>query len=366
MAVERFTLRHPGGETAIAVGAGALDELAGELAEWLAGRTGFVVTTPRVWGLHGESLKPLLGSAVRWHRLELAEGEAAKTLSSVEGLWSRMALGDGKRDSRVIAFGGGSVGDAAGFAAGCFLRGVSYVQLPTTLLAQVDAAIGGKTAVNLAAAKNSVGLFHHPWAVVADTRFLSTLATDELRSGLLEVVKIGAILDATLFGRVEQELAELLRGEPARLGPVAAASARAKARLVEQDPEDSDRRRLLNFGHTLGHAIEARLDFGSLRHGEAVGYGMLFALRLACRRGLAPAAARRIRAVIVGCGLPPLPELEAEELLRLAQRDKKRRESGFAWVLPSEVGAGRAVTGIDPAELGRELAAFLTAPLAEI
>jgi 3-dehydroquinate synthase len=371
----RLRLRHPAGETPILVGAGALAEAPELLREWLAGRTLFVVSTPRVLGLHGARLAALTAPAARRVDLEVPEGEAAKTLAVAGGLWERMLAAGGKRDSRVLAFGGGSVGDLAGFAAACFLRGVPFAQVPTTLLAQVDAAIGGKTGVDLPGGKNTVGRFHHPFAVVCDTALLSTLPAAELRAGLAEVVKMGLILDPDLFGHVEADLPALLRGDAAALAAVVAEAAAVKAAVVERDPAESGERRLLNLGHTLGHALESALGYAVLRHGEAVAYGLLFALRLAERRGLAaggPHLFARTRALLRCLDLPELPvaELAPADLLARLAGDKKARESGLTWVLPEVVAPGRAegrlVGDLAPAEVAAELAVFLADPFAAV
>lgn len=363
MAVSRMTLRHPAGSTPVLAGDGALESFVQEIGAWIDGRTIFVVTSPRVWNLHGESLAPVLASAADGTRFEVPEGEAAKSVATAERLWGEMLAGGGKRDSRVIAFGGGSVGDLAGFAAGCFLRGISFLQIPTTLLAQVDASIGGKTGINLPAAKNSVGLFNHPWATVADTRFLGTLPREELAAGLFEVVKAGVILDEGLFEDLEEGLDDLLSGDAASLAPVVARAIQAKIDVVEKDPNEIDLRRLLNLGHTLGHALEARLDYKALRHGEAVGYGMLFANRLAIRRGLQSDALDRIHGLISRFRLPVLPELEPDQLIELMRRDKKARETGLVWVLPTRIGAGQTTSEVGEDEVRRELAEFLQDPL---
>ncbi|HVS01970.1 MAG TPA: 3-dehydroquinate synthase [Thermoanaerobaculia bacterium] len=355
-------LRHPRGVSRIAVGEGALQALADALGDWVAGRTVLLVTTPRVWDLHGGDVAALLAPAAACHRLEVPEGEAAKTLDTAESLWRRMLAAGGKRDSRVVGFGGGSVADLAGFAAGCFLRGVACAQLPTTLLAQVDAAIGGKTGIDLPQGKNSVGLFHHPEYVVGEARWLKTLPEQEVRSGLMEVVKAGFVLDAGLFGRLEEDLERLLAGDPAALGPVAAAAARAKVGVVERDPEEAGERMLLNFGHTLGHALEAASGYRGLRHGEAVAYGMLFALRLAVPRGLPQADAARLVSLLRRCRLPPLPEVAGDALLELMWRDKKAREEGQRWVLPARAGEGRIATDVSEQEVAGRLAGFLADP----
>ncbi len=363
MSVARMTLRHPGGSTPVLAGEGALEAFVQEIGGWLEDRTVFVITTPRVWQLHGGVLEPILATVADGTRFEVPEGEAAKSAATAQRLWGEMLSCGGKRDSRVIAFGGGSVGDLAGFAAGCFLRGISFLQIPTTLLAQVDASIGGKTGINLPEAKNSVGLFCHPWATVADTRFLETLPREELGAGLMEVVKVGAILDRQLFEDVEEGLDGLLSGDAALLGPIVARAAQAKIEVVEKDPEENDLRRMLNFGHTLGHALEARLDYKALRHGEAVGYGMLFALRLAAKRGLHVDAIDRLHSLICRFDLPQLPEVDPQELLEMMRRDKKARESGLVWILPTRIGSGQPTSGVEESEVLRELTEFLAAPL---
>jgi 3-dehydroquinate synthase len=358
--------------TPIVVGDGALETASEGLGGWLAGRAVFVVSTPRVLALHGDRLQGLAARARRWSVLTVEEGEGAKTIETAGRLWEEMLEAGGKRDSRILAFGGGSVGDLAGFAAGCFLRGVEVVQLPTTLLAQVDAAIGGKTGVDLPGGKNVVGLFHHPAWVVCDTAFLTTLPREELRSGLVEVIKMAVLLDPSLFASVERRLEALLEGDAAALAPVVAAAATAKIAVVERDVTEQGDRRLLNFGHTLGHAVETASGYAGLRHGEAVAYGLLFALRLSLRRGLEPEVARRIRALLTRLELPPLPPVRAADLLSLMARDKKAREasdarggtaSSLTWVLAKGWGEGAMVDGIAWEEIERELAAFLADPL---
>lgn len=362
--INALQLHHPDGTTPVIVGVGALSSTLAELEDWVARRTTFLITTPRVLALHGARLGVPCRAASSWVVLEVEEGEGAKTVAAAERLWNEMLAAGGKRDSRVIAFGGGSVGDLAGFVAGCFLRGLEFVQIPTTLLAQVDAAIGGKTGVDLPGGKNTVGLFHHPWMVVCETEVLPTLPREELRSGLVEVIKMAALLDTDLFERVERELDALLAGDPAVLGPVVTGAVAAKIGVVERDPTEQGDRRLLNFGHTLGHAIESVCDYAGLRHGEAVGYGLLFALRLAVKRGLSPQVAERIQNLVRRLELPPLPDLVPEALLAAMARDKKARESGLVWVLPRALGEGWMAGGISNEEVLAELRDFLRNPLA--
>lgn len=370
MTTTRLDLSFPTTEptTTVLVGSGVLDEAlepGGELARWAEGRTVFVVTDPKVLGLHGTDLEPLRTVVARLVFLDVPEGEVAKSLDTAGRLWQEMLVQGGKRDSRVVAFGGGSVGDLAGFVSGSFLRGVEVAQVPTTLLAQVDAALGGKTGLDLPQGKNTVGLFHHPRFVISDTRFLGTLPAGELRSGLVEVVKMAYLLDPELLARVEDDLDDLLAGDADSLAPVVAASAEAKLSVVERDPTEQASRKLLNFGHTLGHAIETSLAYdGTLKHGEAVAYGMLFALRLARPRGLPEGDAARLVRLLERFDLPALPahRLEVKALLAAMGRDKKARESGLAWVLPRRLGKGETVAGVGEDEVRRELGAFLADP----
>ena len=357
----RQQLDHPQGRCEILIGAGALAAAVEPLAPWLAGRTLFVLTTPRVRKLHGEALAGITGHAERCNVLEVEDGEGAKQVRCAERLWQEMLVAGGKRDSRLLTFGGGTVGDLGGFVAGCFLRGIEYVQAPTTLLAQVDAAVGGKTGVDLPGGKNTVGLFHHPVRVVSDTSLLATLPRGELRSGLVEVVKMAMLLDVGLFERVEESLPALLAGDAEALGPVVASAAGAKCAVVERDPVEGDWRRILNFGHTLGHAIETALGYRLLRHGEAVAYGMLFAQRLAASE-LDGEARERLSRLLARFELPTLPELDAEELYRFMTRDKKATAKGLVWVLPRALGHGEMVSGIPRERVMTELVAFLEDP----
>lgn len=362
--VFRQSLQHAEGRTEILIGADLLKqtEARGLWRPWLEGRTLFVLSTARIRQLHGERLDTLRRGAQRCVELEVEDGESAKSLENAGRLWQEMLLAGGKRDSRLLTFGGGTVGDLGGFVAGCFLRGIEYVQVPTTLLAQVDASIGGKTAVDMPAAKNSVGLFHHPKAVLADTSVLVTLPVGERRSGLMEAVKKGMVLDTDLLQRIETSLPALLNGEQQALGPVVAAAAAAKCRVVEADAREGGWRRILNFGHTLGHAVESELRYEHLRHGEAVAYGMLFALRLAARRGLPKDDAQHLVDLLRRCELPPLPALETDRLLAFMARDKKATEQGLSWVLPTSLGKGDMFDDVSTHEVEVLLADFLPRP----
>ncbi len=358
MAVSPLALVHEGGTTRIWLGATALTDAASEVALWLAGRRVFVISSAAVRELHREALEGLMGTAAEVVELNVADGENAKTMSTVERLAREMVVAGGKRDSRVITLGGGTVSDVGGFAAGCFLRGIEYGQVPTTLLAQVDASIGGKTGVNLPEAKNSVGLFHQPRWVVSDARFLSTLPARELRQAMFEVVKVGILADPVLFELVESSLADLLTAAPETLARAVERAVSVKVAMVAADEREGDRRRLLNLGHTLGHALETVVGHGRLRHGDAVGHGMLFATTLAEARGLASEDADRIRALLGRLGMAQLPSLKMAPILEAIRRDKKARESGLAWVLPLAIGRAE-IADISELTVEKHLASFL-------
>ncbi len=347
LAPRRLELDHGAGVTRLTVG-GDLELPGSELAEWVAGRRVFVVTSKPVWALHGAAcFDRLARRADALEVLEVPDGEAAKTIEVAVDLWERLVAAGGRRDSRVVSFGGGSVGDVAGFVAGTFMRGVPLAHVPTTLLAQVDAAVGGKAAINLpgaaGGAKNVVGVFHHPRHVVAVTEVLATLPARQLKAGLVEVIKAAALLDPVLFAQLEESLDELLGPGPSPWVPLVAAAQSAKIGVVERDPREGGERRVLNFGHTLGHAIEACLGYGGLLHGEAVAHGMSFAMTLARPRGLDAVSRRRISDLLARLDLPPLPHCSVSELMRYVERDKKARGDGAVWVLPKALGAWEAV-----------------------
>lgn len=370
-APHRLTLAHPRGVSAILVGPGLLASAGrgalSEVTEWCRDRTVFLVTSEVPDRHCGAAARKLLEPATRVETLEVPDGEAAKTVECAASVWQRMLDRGGKRDSRLVTLGGGAVGDLGGFVAACFLRGIDYVQIPTTLLAQVDASVGGKTGVDLRGGKNTVGAFHHPRFVLADVDCLRTLPRGELRAGLFEVVKMAALLDLDLLATVEEWLDRLLAVDADVLTPVVAASIAAKLGVVEADLEEGNRRRLLNFGHTLGHAIESEFGYRELRHGDAVGHGMRFALRLARRRGLDPEFAARLDRMIDRLGPPDLGvveerrgiRLDVDRLVAAMGRDKKARESGLVWILPAAPGRGEIVADLDPALVRHELRAFL-------
>lgn len=289
--------------------------------------------------------------------------EAAKRLSTVEGICRTLIRLRAGRDALLVAVGGGVVGDVAGFVAASYLRGVPVIHVPTTLVAQVDSAIGGKTGVNLPEGKNLVGAFLQPRTVIADPTLLRTLAARQFRSGIYEVIKYGVIGDAPLFEFLERRLDHLLRLDMSALEFVIERSARQKARVVGEDERESGLRQILNFGHTIGHALEARTRYRRFLHGEAVAWGMLGATRIAVAMGrLQKESASRIVRLVARCGeLPSLPRFSSANLLRAIAGDKKSRAGKVGWVLPRKISAvefGVSVPDAAVAAAWRELPAL--------
>ena len=303
--------------------------------------SGIVVTSTKVWRLHGPALRKVLdeaGFGVR-RELRLPDGEAAKT----PGVWERtiraMARAGLDRSSFVVAFGGGSIGDAAGFAAATYMRGIRLIHVPTTLLSMVDSSVGGKTGVNLAEGKNLVGSFHQPSLVLGDLEFLRTLPARERQSGVYEVLKCGLLREEALVTLVESTRG-LRKATEEQLEAAISAAVRIKARIVERDERESGERVLLNLGHTLGHALEAATSYRRFTHGEAVGYGLEFALDMSERLGLLPfPAAERMRSAIRSVGAKkPLPRGVARRARQAVFSDKKRDGTELTEVLLARPG----------------------------
>jgi 3-dehydroquinate synthase len=310
----------------------------------------FVITSPDIWALWS---KPFLASFKEAPTvLFLPSGESHKRLASVESLAQQLSTAGADRDSLLLAFGGGVLGDITGFLAAIYMRGIRYVQIPTTLLAQVDSSIGGKTGVNLAAGKNLIGSFHQPQAVFADTNVLATLPPAELRAGLQESIKAGIIYDAKLFRYMEQNADAILAGNPESLIRVVADSVRVKADVVSKDEKESGLRMILNFGHTIGHAIEAATNYKQLLHGEAVAWGSIAALNVARnRKAIDAKQAARIEALILRYGPLPAFKATAEKLVALTARDKKNRSGARSFVLPTSIGKVEIVRDVTESEL---------------
>lgn len=316
-----------------------------------AGRL-FVVTTEDVWRRHGVTLER--GLARFSHDvLFFPGGEERKRLSSVEKLAEEMVRRRGDRTSIVIAFGGGIVNDVGGFLAAIFMRGIQVLQLPTTLLAQVDAAIGGKTGVNLVTGKNLVGAFHQPLAVLIDPDVLSTLPEREYRAGLYEVIKCGVIRSPDLFDLLTERHSEVLGHAPDVVERMIGESVRIKAEVVSADEREGDLRRILNFGHTFGHALEAETSYSRFLHGEAVAFGMRAAVYLAeTLELLSSADGREILNTISLYGpIPSLEGISARNLVARLVSDKKTLQGKVHFVLPEKIGRVKIVSAVDETTL---------------
>ena len=291
--------------------------------------------------LYGNNLRESLKSAgFQVELVVLPDGEKAKSLSALEGIFSQLMEMGCDRSSTFLALGGGVVGDAAGFIAATFMRGVDYIQIPTTLLAMVDSSIGGKTGVNLPAGKNLVGVIWQPKAVVIDPKLLESLPEREISSAMGEVIKYGAILDRDIFDLISSNLEDLLNlANHELLTEVIGRCAKLKADVVAEDEREGGKRRILNFGHTIGHALETNFGFDTLRHGEAVAYGMLAAGKLSIEDGRMKNEDFELLEEIIGkLPLPVLPKFDPNDILQIMQRDKKVRDGKIHFVLLEELG----------------------------
>lgn len=312
----------------------------------------FVVTTEDVWKLHGAQFER--GLAGREHHLILFPGgEEKKRMASVEAMAERMVELGGDRTSVVIAFGGGIVTDLGGFLAAVFMRGIPVIQVPTTLLAQVDAAVGGKTGANLVSGKNLVGSFHQPLVVLEDPNVLSTLPEREYRAGLFEVIKCGIIRSEPLFRLLQNGAKSVMKRHPAALEQMLAESVRIKCEVVSADEKEGGLRKILNFGHTIGHAIEAETRYARFLHGEAVGVGMKAAVELSRLTGrLGQAECREMTGLIDGYGpFPETGDLVPENLLARLAKDKKTIQGSVHFVLSTGIGGTEVVSGLGEAKI---------------
>lgn len=338
----------------VRIGRGCLDAVAAHLENM--GPQVLIVTDENVAPLYLERISlPLADRELA--SLVLPAGESNKTLSQVARIFDVLSSRMMRRDACVVALGGGVVGDTAGFAASCYLRGIAWVQAPTTLLAQVDAAVGGKTGVNHPAGKNLIGSFHQPRAVLADTETLDTLADREYRAGLAEVIKYGVGLDAGFFAWLEANMAALAKREPQALEYAISECCRLKAAVVAEDEHDHGRRALLNLGHTFGHGLETALGYGAVLHGEAVALGIVLAARLSEGRGWIDGdVTKRITTVLETAGLATTPPaVDRTRLLDAIGHDKKTTATGPRLVAIKSLGSAFVCEEIT----GREFEAFL-------
>ena len=334
--------------------------LLADSARWRApirGRHVLVVTNTTVAALYLQRVLAGLAGLQHAH-LVLPDGEAHKTLDASGQIFAALAALGASRDATILALGGGVIGDLAGFAAACWMRGIDFIQMPTTLLAMVDSSVGGKTGVNLPQGKNLVGAFHQPRAVVADTGTLATLPVREYRAGLAEVVKYGAINDAAFFAWLEVHADALVARDEAALAAAIQASCRAKSAIVARDEHERGERALLNFGHSFGHALETVAGYGTLLHGEAVAIGMLQAATLSTRLGRADAAdATRLARLLTRLGLPvQAPPLDAAALLAAMRLDKKNEGGRLRLILWRGIGQAEIVDAVAEDEVAAVLA----------
>jgi 3-dehydroquinate synthase len=349
----RLTVRAASSEYPVDIAPGISERLGDALDDLGLRRRRFIVSSTTVWRVHGGRFQDVTPE----DPILIPDGERFKHLGTVGRIYDALVRAQADRGSAIVAIGGGVVGDVAGFVAATFLRGVTLVQVPTTLLAQVDSAIGGKVGVNHTMGKNLIGAFHQPSAVIIDPELLRTLPRREFRAGLYEVVKYGVIASRPLFDRLVADLKALFARDALALVSAIAESCSIKAAIVERDERESGPRRTLNFGHTTGHALETVTKFRRFRHGEAVAYGMLAAAELGVVRGLMPQEERAaLASLITQMGpLPPVGDLEAAQVVEAMGRDKKVVSGTLHFLLPGPLGSTHVATDVSSAELQRAL-----------
>ena len=351
----RVDVAVPSHPYAVTIADDALDRVGRLLDDIGAPERRVVVSSPLVWRLHGPQLARSMAVG---EPVLVPDGERFKQLATVTRIYDALVKINADRATALVTFGGGVIGDMAGFAAATYLRGITLVHLPTTLLAQVDAAIGGKVGVNHPVGKNLIGAFYQPAAVFVDPTVLATLPRREFRAGLYEVVKYGMTSSPGLFDRVANERKQIFARAPEVLTAIIAESCRIKAAVVAADERETGARRILNFGHTAGHALEAVTKYRRFRHGEAVGYGMLVVAELARQRGAFAAADRQALAdVIASLGpLPPIADIPSAELVDAMKHDKKMVAGRLHVVLPTAIGATTIVDDVTEKEMKSALA----------
>jgi 3-dehydroquinate synthase len=339
----------------VLIGSGLLSRAGECLGKILENKRAFVITAPPVrrrWAT--VLLKSLAAAGIDAEVLEMPDGERAKRLTTLEKLAEKLVKQGADRGVTLIALGGGVVGDVTGFLASIYMRGVDVIQVPTTVLAQVDAAIGGKTGVNLASGKNLLGTFHQPRAVLVDPSVLETLPSREYHAGLYESLKCGIIGDPGLFKLFEDRRREILDRDPVVLEKVIAASVRLKASVVSADEREGGLRQVLNLGHTIGHALEAETHYAQLLHGEAVAWGMIAATHIALSSGkLDSVTAARISNSVLGFGRLPRMQVKTANIVRRLRSDKKTRHGVVHFILPREIGKVEITTNV-PAPVVRQ------------
>jgi 3-dehydroquinate synthase len=352
--LDRVVVSAGTGPYAVVIGSGAIDSLAAEMNGAKLGGRRLLISSQRVWDFHGPRFRK--AGADRTPIL-IEDGERYKNLNTVARLLDALVKAEADRSTVIIAVGGGVIGDLVGFAAATYLRGIPVVHVPTTLLAQVDSAIGGKTGVNHPLGKNLIGAFHAPSLVVADPVVLETLPRREFRAGLYEVIKYGVIAEPALLDRMRDTLPAIFNRDGEAVAPLVAASCRIKAAVVSADERESGLRRTLNFGHTIGHALEAATKYKRFRHGEAIGYGMLAALAIGVTRGITPKSlGEEVDALITQLGpLPAVADISAKEVLAAIKRDKKVVNGKLHFVAAADRGKTVEVTDVSEKEIATAL-----------
>jgi len=335
----------------IGIGHGNLTALGERLKSLGFSKKLALICNPTIGPLYGEAVSGSLRDAgFEPVYSEMRDGEDFKNLETCARLWDGLLKARLDRKSPVVALGGGVVGDVAGFIAATYMRGIPLIQVPTTLLAQVDSSVGGKTGIDHPEGKNLIGAFHQPRLVWIDTAVLDTLPVRELRCGLAEVIKYGVIADADFFAFLEREMEALLRLEPQTMGRVVRRCCEIKADVVARDEREGGLRAILNFGHTVGHSVEAEMGYRDLKHGEGVALGMVAETRLAVRLGVTPEETlTRLIALLKAAGLPVcLPRIDTGRLLHIMTVDKKTQSGQIRVVLPDRIGRVRLPESVDP------------------
>jgi len=337
----------------VVIGTGLLARAGEYLSKFIGNHGVFVVTVPPVrrhWAK--VLLNSLSASGIETILLEMPDGERSKRLTTLEKLAEKLVKQGADRGVTLVALGGGVVGDVTGFLASIYMRGVDVIQVPTTVLAQLDAAIGGKTGVNLVSGKNLLGTFHQPRAVLVDPSVLKTLPSREYRAGLYEALKCGIIGDARLFKLFEDNRREILDRDPAVIEKVIAHSVRLKASVVSADEREGGLRQVLNLGHTIGHALEAETRYTQLLHGEAVAWGLIAATHIALSTGkLDSATAGRITNSVIGFGRLPRVKFQTANILKRLRSDKKTRHGLLHFILPREIGKVEITSDVPEASI---------------
>ena len=344
----------------ILIGRGFLPHLGEHLSHLKSVRRALVVTNPVINKLYGKVLSEGLKSAgLAIECVEIPEGETHKTLQDAQTVYDHLIENQYDRNTLLVALGGGVIGDLTGFVAATFLRGVPCIQVPTTLLSQVDSSVGGKTAVNHPKGKNLVGAFYQPRLVAIDLDTLHSLPPDEFRAGMAEVIKYGVIEDPKLFAFLEKNSEKILNQDTQCLETIIETSCAIKAKVVERDERESSYRMVLNFGHTIGHAVEALTGYSQFKHGEAIAIGMVYAAKLSCQLAkCSEAVVQRIEALVEQFGLPSrLPKFTANEYIETMYRDKKAHDRNIRFILVKDIGTVEIVDRVAEADIQKVLTA---------